>query len=111
MSNMPTPYGGNFPVPMNGSVPLPAPRQMRRINKGLARYENAAFAATQRERIDQVCFMDGTMHSVGLSFMLVDQIGTMANGDAVKLQVGAEILANCVNTNNARMQKRWGGAR
>ena len=111
MTNMPVPYGGNFPVQMNGSTPVPSPRAMRRIDKDLDRYENAAYAAVMRERVDQMCFLDGTNLLVGLSFMLVDQISMMADGNPVKLQIGSEIMANFLATNTARLQKRWGGAR
>lgn len=101
MSDLPIPYTNNLPVPSNS----------RSINRGLAKYENRAYVAMQRERIDQVCFADGTVHSIVLGMAMVDQIGAMAHGDPIKLQVGYEALSNFVLTNNARMQKRWGGAR
>ena len=102
-SNLPSVFGGGLPATPSMTT--------ARMDRAVTRYTNEASVALQKERIDQEAFFYGALHGLALECMLADVAQVAAGNDPIKQQLAVMKIATFAEGNNARLLKRFGGAR
>lgn len=101
----------NLPARMSGGLPVPRPIQATRVTRAVSRYEVEGFVASEKERIDQICFIDGATHAFALGSQFVDLVRSSAGDDSAKIRLGSELLAAFSERSSNALIKRYGGIR